>query len=82
MHWADVVAEKLIEKGNEHTLATAITPSGPIHVGNLREVITTEAIYRALKDKGAEAKLIFIADTFDPLRKVYPFLSKEFNPLH
>jgi len=79
VHWADVVAEKLIEKGNEHTLATAITPSGPIHVGNLREVITTEAIYRALKDKGAEAKLIFIADTFDPLRKVYPFLSKEYE---
>ena len=79
MHWADVAAEKLMKKGNEHVLATAITPSGPIHVGNLREVITTEAVYRALKDRGAKAELIFIADTFDPLRKVYPFLSKEYE---
>ena len=79
MHWADVVAEKLMQRGDEHVLATAITPSGPIHVGNLREVMTTEAIYRALKDKGAKAKLIFIADTFDPLRKVYPFLDKSYE---
>ncbi len=79
MHWADVVAEKLMQRGDEHVLATAITPSGPIHVGNLREVMTTEAIYRALKDRGAKAKLIFIADTFDPLRKVYPFLDKSYE---
>ena len=74
VHWADVVAEKLVEKKDKHVLATAITPSGPIHVGNLREVMTTEAIYRALKDRGIKAELIYIGDTFDPLRKLYPFL--------
>ena len=79
MHWADVAAERLMKKGEKHVLATAITPSGPIHVGNLREVITTEAVYRALKDRGAKAELIFIADTFDPLRKVYPFLPEEYE---
>jgi len=79
VHWADVAAEKLMERGDRHVLATAITPSGPIHVGNLREVMTTEAVYRALKDRGAKADLIFIADTFDPLRKVYPFLPKEYE---
>jgi len=79
VHWADVAAEKLLGKGNEHVLATAITPSGPIHVGNLREVITTEAVYRALRDRGAKATLIFIADNFDPLRKVYPFLPQSYE---
>ena len=74
MHWADVIAEKLANKAKEHVLATAITPSGPIHVGNLREVMTTEAVYRALRDRNVKAKLIYIGDTFDPLRKVYPFL--------
>ncbi|MEM1514431.1 MAG: lysine--tRNA ligase [Candidatus Thermoplasmatota archaeon] len=74
MHWADVLAEKLYEQKKEHVLATAITPSGPIHVGNLREIMTTEAVYRALKERGGRAKLIYIGDTFDPLRKVYPFL--------
>ncbi|RLF50922.1 MAG: lysine--tRNA ligase [Thermoplasmata archaeon] len=79
VHWADVVAEKLAEKKDKHVLATAITPSGPIHVGNLREVMTTEAIYRALKDRGIKAELIYIGDTFDPLRKLYPFLPSHYE---
>lgn len=79
VHWADVVAEKLLEKGKKHVLATAITPSGPIHIGNMREVLTTEAVYRALKDKGGDAELIYIGDTFDALRKVYPFLPESYE---
>jgi len=79
VHWADVVADKLASSRRKHVLATAITPSGPIHVGNLREVMTTEAVYRALKDMGVEAELIYIGDTFDPLRKVYPFLPEEYE---
>lgn len=60
-------------------LATAITPSGPIHVGNLREILTTEAIYRALKERGVDAELLYIGDTFDPLRRVYPFLPPSYE---
>jgi lysyl-tRNA synthetase class 1 len=74
MHWADVLAEELLERGGEHTLATGITPSGPIHVGNLREVLTTEAVHRAVNDQGGSARLVYVGDTYDPLRKVYPFL--------
>lgn len=74
MHWADVLAEELLEQGPAHVLATGITPSGPIHVGNLREVLTTEAVHRALQAAGGESHLIYIGDTYDPLRKVYPFL--------
>ncbi|MHB8585624.1 MAG: lysine--tRNA ligase [Thermoplasmatota archaeon] len=73
-HWADVLAADLLKRGQRHLLATAITPSGPIHVGNMREVLTTEAVFRAVKDAGGEAELIYIGDTYDPLRKVYPFL--------
>lgn len=79
MHWADVVAEQLLQQEVEHVLATAITPSGPIHVGNMREVLTTEAVYRSLLDQGGSAQLIYIGDTFDPLRKVYPFLSDNYE---
>ncbi len=74
MHWADVAAQKLLQRGDRHVLATAITPSGPIHVGNMREVLTTEAVARAVGDAGGQAELIYIGDTYDPLRKVYPFL--------
>ena len=48
MHWADVIAEDLIKQDKKHVLATGITPSGPIHIGNMREVLTTDAVYRSL----------------------------------
>jgi lysyl-tRNA synthetase class 1 len=79
MHWADVLAEKLLKAHKPHILATGITPSGPIHIGNMREILTTDAVYRSLILKGGEAELIYIADDFDPLRKVYPYLPKTYE---
>ena len=81
IHWADVIAEKL-EKSGPHTIATGITPSGPVHIGNMREVMTAEAVYRALLDRGVEARLIYIADTYDRLRRLYPFLPESFTGAH
>ena len=42
-HWADITAERIIrEKGNKskYVVAAGITPSGTIHIGNFREIIT------------------------------------------
>jgi lysyl-tRNA synthetase class 1 len=77
-HWADVIADNVAATGEGHIIATGITPSGNIHIGNLREVMTADGAYRALGDAGADAELIYIGDTFDPLRKVYPFLSDDY----
>ncbi len=77
MHWADVVADKLLESGKEHVISSGITPSGPIHLGSMREILTADAIVRAVNDKGGNAKLIYVADNADPLRKVYPFLDED-----
>ena len=77
--------EKRGERGGEkrgektQVVATGITPSGEIHVGNLREIITGAAVHSALVDLGAEARLIYIADTFDPLRRRYSFLPEEYE---
>ena len=71
IHWADVVARAVEGK---QVIATGITPSGNIHVGNMREVVTGDAIFRAIGDAEKNARLIYIADTYDPLRTVYPFL--------
>lgn len=79
MHWVDVESEKLLGFYKEHVIATGITPSGDIHVGNMREILTGEVITRGLKEKGAEAELIYIGDTIDPLRKVYPFLDDSYE---
>jgi len=78
VHWADVIAKEL-ENSGPHTIATGITPSGPVHIGNMREVMTAEAVFRALLDRGAEARLIYIADTYDRLRRLYPFLPESFK---
>lgn len=82
MHWADVLAKELAKRGSRHVIATAITPSGPIHVGNLREVLTADAVFRAVQTEGLDAELIYIADSYDPLRKVYPFLDEKIYKEH
>ncbi len=79
MHWADVLADELLKEDKKHVLATGITPSGPIHIGNMREILTTDAVYRCLLSKGGDAELIYIADDFDHLRKVYPYLPKTYE---
>jgi lysyl-tRNA synthetase class 1 len=83
--WADEVAEKALSQNRPIVISTGITPSGQIHIGNMREVLTGDAVFRSLKNllqerKGSEAaqtlSFHYIADDFDPLRKVYPFLSE------
>jgi lysyl-tRNA synthetase class 1 len=82
-HWADEAAREVLStRPGPQVLSTGISPSGPIHVGNLREILTADAVLRALRDAGAEAELHFVADSFDPLRRVYPFLKEEaYGPL-
>jgi lysyl-tRNA synthetase class 1 len=78
MHWADVEANKLRCIREDHTISTGITPSGHIHVGNMREILTADALFVATKDAGCSVEHVYVADTFDPLRKVYGFLDEEY----
>jgi lysyl-tRNA synthetase class 1 len=73
MHWADQVAEKVIQiKGDKaaYTVASGITPSGTVHIGNFREIITTELVARALKKKGKKVRFIYSWDDYDVFRKI------------
>lgn len=74
LHWADAVAQDVLQRQSRHLLSTGITPSGEYHVGHLREILTAEGVYRALCDLGADVHMNYIADTMDPLRRVYTFL--------
>ncbi len=71
MHWADVEAQELPD---DAVVATGVAPSGPIHLGGLREVLTGDALART-----SGGKLILIVDSMDPLRKVYPFLDDSYE---
>ncbi|HTZ42080.1 MAG TPA: lysine--tRNA ligase, partial [Candidatus Omnitrophota bacterium] len=71
--WADKVAEDIIRdrgKKTTYVCASGVTPSGIVHFGNFREVITTELVVRALKDKGKKVRFIYSWDDYDRFRKV------------
>jgi len=73
IHWADQSAQRIIAiKGDKssYTVASGITPSGTIHLGNFREIITTDLIGRALKKKGKKVRFIYSWDNYDVFRKV------------
>src|SRR3989344_3528119 len=72
IHWADLAAENLIkiEDKNDYVCAAGITPSGTVHIGNFREVITVDLVVKALKDKGKKVRFIYSWDDYDVFRKV------------
>ena len=79
-HWADQAAERTLRAHPEAAgdgapaptiaVAAGITPSGVVHVGNFREVITVDLVARALRDRGVPVRFIYSWDDFDVLRKV------------
>lgn len=73
MHWAEVIAQKIIQKNpdkEEYVCAAGISPSGSIHIGNFRDIATSYFVARSLRKMGKKAKLLFSWDEFDRMRKV------------
>lgn len=76
-HWADIAARRVLQAhprpaGDERPIVVAagITPSGVVHVGNFREVMTVDLVARALRDQGVAVRFIYSWDDFDVFRKV------------
>lgn len=72
-HWTDVAAENIIrEKGDKksYTVAAGITPSGIVHIGNFREIITVDLVRRALEKRKKKVRFIYSWDDYDVFRKV------------
>jgi lysyl-tRNA synthetase, class I len=79
-HWADIYAEKIIrEKGDkeEYTCASGITPSGTVHIGNFREIISVDLVVRALRERGKKVRFIYSWDDYDVFRKVPKNMPKQ-----
>jgi lysyl-tRNA synthetase class 1 len=74
--WDDVIAERVIaardrtEPARPIVVASGISPSGPIHMGNLREVFTTHLVAEALRRRGREVVHLHSWDDYDRFRKV------------
>lgn len=85
-HWisktADRVAQRVArEKGEGARIvcASGISPSGHIHLGNLRELMTVHLVVDELKRRGHEAEHIHSWDDYDRLRKVPKGIPEEFS---
>ncbi|MDR0876883.1 MAG: lysine--tRNA ligase [Treponema sp.] len=79
-HWADETALKIIrEKGDKdcYTCASGITPSGTVHIGNFREIISVDLVTRALRDLGKKVRFIYSWDDYDVFRKVPKNMPKQ-----
>ena len=73
MHWADEIAEDLVRrhpKRQRFTFASGISPSGPVHVGNLRDIVTIWFVSKSLKGRDKEVHLFHSWDDYDRFRKV------------
>ena len=79
-HWADQVAQRLVSTKptqEKYTLASGITPSGTVHIGNFRELITVDFVNRALKRLNKKTRFFFSWDDYDVFRKVPKNMPKQ-----
>ncbi|MBR7825805.1 lysine--tRNA ligase [Actinospica sp. MGRD01-02] len=74
--WVAVAADQVIAEGKRRgpdtplVCASGISPSGPIHLGNLREIMVPHFVADELQRRGLECKHILSWDDYDRLRKV------------
>ena len=72
--WTELLADRVEARHPDATnpilCASGISPSGPIHLGNLREVLTTHLVVEQLRGRGREARHLHFWDDIDRFRRV------------
>ncbi|GAC1368322.1 MAG: lysine--tRNA ligase [Ktedonobacteraceae bacterium] len=79
---ADRVEANARQRKGEHATivcASGISPSGPIHLGNLREVMTVHLVAEELRERGWRVDHIHSWDDFDRLRKIPAGVSADYE---
>ncbi|HEY4211699.1 MAG TPA: lysine--tRNA ligase [Steroidobacteraceae bacterium] len=80
--WFSQIADKVLASfPNEarYTCAAGISPSGIVHFGNFRDVITAYAVACELRLRGKNVRLLFSWDNFDRFRKVPKDVDQKFS---
>lgn len=73
MDWVTRAADDAVRhagEGNLVTVASGASPSGPIHLGNLREFITPHFVAEELRRRGVPVRHLHSWDDYDRFRKV------------
>jgi lysyl-tRNA synthetase class 1 len=82
LFWADQLAFGVTRKfpdEDTYVCASGISPSGLVHAGNFREIITTDFVVKALKNRGEDVRFIYSWDDYDRFRKVPSNVPDEFE---
>lgn len=80
--WIHEVSDKILEVFPDkevYTCAAGISPSGIVHFGNFRDVMTSLVFQKDLQARGKKARLLFSWDDFDRFRKVPANIDPSFN---
>ncbi len=81
MNWAKEIALNIIkERPDEdvYTIASGVSPSGYVHIGNFREIVTPFLIVKELKKLGKKVRFILSFDDYDRFRKVPGGIDEEY----
>lgn len=75
LSWVQRAADSAIEHAHRAGVkkivcASGVSPSGPIHLGNLREVMTAHFVAEEIKARGLDAVHLHSWDDYDRFRKV------------
>lgn len=73
LFWSDQLAYATTQKFSdreEYVCASGISPSGFVHIGNFREIITTDFVVKSLKYYDEDTRFIYSWDDYDRFRKV------------
>ncbi|MFD8723317.1 lysine--tRNA ligase [Streptomyces sp. NPDC059629] len=74
--WVSRFADEVIEEserrapGKPVVVASGLSPSGPIHLGNLREVMTPHLVADEVRRRGHQVRHLISWDDYDRYRKV------------
>lgn len=68
-----------VEAGAVVTVASGISPSGPIHLGNLREFLTVHFVAEELRRRGIRTRHLHSWDDYDRFRKVPAGVDESWN---
>ena len=71
--WSDQLAFGVTRKFDDretYVCASGISPSGLVHAGNFREIITTDFVVKSLKNRGENTCFVYSWDDYDRFRKV------------
>ncbi|MEW2495095.1 lysine--tRNA ligase [Streptomyces nodosus] len=74
--WVSRFADEVIEESERRApnkpvvVASGLSPSGPIHLGNLREVMTPHLVADEIRRRGRQVRHLISWDDYDRYRKV------------